>query len=147
MQAAPPIVLIEDDEEDIEIFRMALSELGVEADVHCFTRPNEALDYLKRPESMPGLILCDMRLTTLTGVDLRRQIAEDERLHYKAIPFVLMSTSMTPEIIQEAYLLPVQGIFIKEPTFSKYVDHLRRIIMYWSCCVTPTTTIPPVGWL
>lgn len=147
MPANSTIILIDDDQDDIEIFRMALESLGVNAPLHTFQHAGEALRVLEKCTEPPGLIICDMRLAGESGMDLRQRIADDGRMHRMAIPFIFMSTSVRPEDVDEAYRLPVQGIFLKSPNFGEFKDNLRRILEYWSQSITPGTTEPSGGWL
>jgi DNA-binding NarL/FixJ family response regulator len=146
MNQSRPIVLIEDDSDDTQIFRMAISVLNVEAPVHCFSSPKEAIEFLNTTEVPPGLILCDNHLSAISGIDLRETLAKDSRLHRMTIPFILLSTAISDADVVKAFELPVQGIFLKESSFEKYLDQLDRILKYWSCSITPNSPRPPQGW-
>lgn len=146
MSQSRPIVLIEDDPDDIHIFRMAIDVLNVQAPIHSFTSPQEAIDFLNYASEPPGLIICDNHLSAISGIDLRETLAKDQRLHRMTIPFILLSTSISEAEVNKAFELPVQGIFIKESSFEKYLDQLDRILKYWSCSITPNSPRPPRGW-
>lgn len=141
-----PIILIEDDSDDIHIFRMAMSVLNVSAPLHCFTSAQEAITFLESVDTPPGLILCDNHLSAISGIDLRETLSKDPRLHRMTIPFILFSTAISEAEVLKAFELPVQGIFIKEASFEKYLDQMDRILKYWSCSITPNSTRPPKGW-
>lgn len=141
-----PIVMIEDDSDDIQIFKMALDVLNIDATVHCFTSPDAAIEFLSNTDTPPGLILCDNHLSSISGIDLRHTLSQDPRLHRTTIPFILLSTEISEADISRAFELPVQGVFLKEPSFERYLDQLDRILKYWSCAVTPNSPRPPQGW-
>lgn len=146
MNQPRPIVLIEDDSDDIQLFRMALDVLNVDAPVHCFQSAKDAIEFLNTTDTPPGLILCDNHLNAISGIDLRETLAKDPKLHRMTIPFILLSTTISDAEVNKAFELPVQGIFIKEASFEKYLDQLDRILKYWSCSITPNAPRPSRMW-
>jgi DNA-binding NarL/FixJ family response regulator len=141
-----PIILIDDDPDDVQIFQMALSVLNVNVPLHCLSSPHKAIDFLKNMETPPGLIICDNHLAAISGIDLRETLAKDRRLNRMAIPFILLCTDISEPEIEKAFELPVQGIFIKESSFEKYLDQLDRILKYWSSSITPHSPRQGQGW-
>jgi len=146
MNPSRPIVLIEDDSDDTQLFRMAMRVLNVNAPICCFSSAKEAIEFLNTTEDPPGLILCDNHLAAISGIDLREMLAQDPKLHRMTIPFILFSTAISDADVVKAFELPVQGIFLKESSFEKYLDQLDRILKYWSGSITPNSPRPPQGW-
>jgi CheY-like chemotaxis protein len=137
MALSGPILLIEDDENDIEVIRAAITEIGVENEVISFLLAQEALDYLYQTTDQPFLILCDVRMPGINGLALRKIICKDEYLKRKSIPFIFFSVAATPEIVNEAYELDVQGFYLKERSYKAIKDQLLAIFIYWQRCLHP----------
>lgn len=139
-----PIVLIEDDSNDIQMFRMAMSVLNVNAPLHCCPSAQEAIDFLDSSDAPPGLILCRYQLAAISGIDLREKLSNDPS--QQRIPFILFGPALSDAELARAFELPVQGLFIREASFGKYLDQLDRILKYWSCSVTPASPRTGGGW-
>ena len=138
MARSGPIVLVEDDGEDVDILREALAELSVENEVRAFTSCIECWDYLQTTREMPLLILSDVNLPALSGLDFKRRIDNDPYLRRKSIPFIFYSTSVSQQTVNAAYTdMTVQGFFQKANNFSGIKDSLKRIIEYWKDCKHP----------
>ena len=80
MANSGPIVIIEDDKDDQEIYQIALDELGVTNEVIFFTNCPDAYEYLKAAAQQAFIILCDINLPGQNGLDFKKQIDEDEQL-------------------------------------------------------------------
>ena len=132
------IVIVEDDSDDQEIIRDVLSELGVKNDLVFFSDCNEALHYLKTVTDNPFLIICDINLPAVNGLEFKQQIDQDEALKQKSIPFVFMSTATNPVIVTEAYSrVAIQGYFEKQHTYAEMKKTLSLIVEYWQRCKHP----------
>ena len=134
-----PIVIIDDDDEDLELIREAFRELSVKNDRLCFKSAHEALLFLKNSETQPLFILCDVNMHMLSGFELREILHKDELLRLKSIPFLFLSTSDELRGITNAYNLAVQGYFVKPDSFENLVSMLKSIIEYWGYCKHPNS--------
>ncbi len=132
-----PLVIVEDDLDDQEIIREVFESLEVSNTLLLFSDGVEALTYLKTTTDQPFLILCDINLPKLNGLQLREQINMDERLRKKSVPFIFFSTNAGRDAVEKAYDLTVQGFFIKNHTLQELQDTLRLIISYWTLCKHP----------
>ena len=138
MARSGPIVLIEDDSEDEELFREALLELGIENELRVFHNCLEAWDYLQTTTDMPLIIFSDVNLPILNGLDFKRRIDADPHLRRKSIPFIFYSTSTAQHIVNEAYTqMTVQGFFEKSSHFEEIKKCIKRVIEYWKDCRHP----------
>ena len=138
MATAGPIILIEDDREDVEIFTEALREINLKNELVHFGTSLEAIEYLRTTTECPFLIFCDMNLPMMSGIEFRKKIEEDPLLRKKSIPFIFYSTSADPIIIDETYAeMIVQGFFLKEISFSGIRETLTTITDYWLLCRLP----------
>jgi len=126
-----PIILIDDDQDDLELFTEALNDLNIGNEVIAFDNGYDALEYLKHSERQPLFILCDINMPKINGLDLRQMIYDDEVLRQKSIPFLFLSTADDQFFVDKAYNLSVQGYF-KKPVFIKEIKEiLMSIIIYW----------------
>ena len=131
------LVIVEDDLDDQEIIREVFNSLEVSNTLLLFSDGVQALTYLQTTTDQPFLILCDINLPKLNGLELREQINKDERLRRKSVPFIFFSTNAGRDAVERAYDLTVQGFFVKNHTLQELQDTLRLIISYWTLCKHP----------
>lgn len=134
-----PIIIIDDDLDDQFLFKKICEDIGVDKQVIFFDDGREVLKYLRTTTQKPFLIICDINMPAMTGLELRREINADEHLRLKSIPFVFLSTAASPAQIREAYLQSVQGFFIKATTIKKLEKTIRMILGYWQECNRPNS--------
>lgn len=126
-----PIVIVEDDKDDCSFIIDALKEAGAQNEYRCFPSPVEALAYLRETEETPFIIISDINMPNMNGLAFKKVINNDEGLKSKRIPFVFLSTSAKPYLVDEAYHLSVQGFFQKPAGVSSYADVAQSIMQYW----------------
>ncbi|RYZ32622.1 MAG: response regulator [Sphingobacteriales bacterium] len=135
-----PIVLVEDDEDDKNIFEEVLGDLGVDNELLWFNRSSLAFTYLKAESDQPFLIVCDVNMPGQNGIDLKAQIDSDAQLRRKSIPFIFYSTSVDKATVTKAYTeLTVQGFFKKLTDYEEIKRHIKLMMDYWSTCYHPNT--------
>jgi CheY-like chemotaxis protein len=132
-----PIIVVEDDLDDQEIFRDIFSELKVKNLIRFFNSCRKALDYLLTTIEKPFLILSDINLPAMTGLQMREEIMENDELKKKFIPFIFFSTNIDQKIISLGYELCVQGYFVKPTTLNDLKEVLKTILDYWKACCWP----------
>ena len=132
-----PILIVEDDPDDQELLRDIFGTLKVSNELVFFSNGMEALEYLYQTELQPFLILCDINMPVINGIELRKKISEDDYLRRKSIPFIFLSTSANPLVVKEAYNLTVQGFFQKQHSLTEATKELRMIVEYWRTCRHP----------
>ncbi len=127
-----PIIVIDDDEDDLELMQQAFSELKVENEIIVFNDGSKFLEYIKTTKNGTFFILCDVNMHNVPGIELKKIINDDEQLRTKCIPFIFLSTSTASGSIMKAYSYGVQGYFIKPNTLEKLKSMLHSMITYWS---------------
>ena len=137
MSLKGPIILVEDDEDDQYLINKILEELKVPNVLHLHQNGLEALNYLKTTQEKPLLILCDVNMPIMNGLELRKEIEDNPYLKQKAIPFIFLSTSGDIGIVREAYKGTIQGFYKKESNYSLYKNNVEVIIRYWQSCLHP----------
>jgi|SRR6218665_2421596 len=138
MSKAGPIVIIEDDEDDREIFEKIVRELEIPNQIKGFPETNAAFDYLCATRDRPFIIFCDINLPGKNGLDFKRMIDKDPELRKKSIPFLFFSTQANQQDVNEAYTqMIVQGFFKKGNDYNEMKAMLKTIFAYWECCKHP----------
>lgn len=133
-----PVIIIEDDQDDQDIIEEVLKELDIPNKTVFFTKCTDALAYLKTSDNQPFLIICDVNLPGLSGLEFKRQIDADKELQRKSIPFVFYTTSANKKYIDEAYIeMTVQGYFQKANSYVETKNNIRTILEYWKICKHP----------
>ncbi len=137
MSLTGPIVCIDDDEDDLHMMKKAIENLQVSNRLELFTDSEAAFDYLKTTQEKPFLILCDVNMPRLNGLDLRKRMNSTQYLRRKCIPFIFISTSARQPEVEVAYDQTVQGYFQKAVSFEGIEKQLGSIIAYWQECLHP----------
>ncbi|WP_245877949.1 response regulator [Spirosoma fluviale] len=132
-----PIIFIDADEDDHEMFKQALSELALPYPVLVFSNGQTALNYLKATKEIPFLIISEISMPAMSGLELRQEIDQDPGLRKKCIPFVFMTHPVEVQLVEEAYELTIQGLFEKKATYAAWKAQLGAIIAYWTECHHP----------
>ena len=139
MRKIHPILIIEDDDDDCELIQSALEKIGVENEKKCFKNGQEALEYLQSTSERTFLILSDVNMPVLNGLELKRKINSSDKLRTQSIPFVFLSTSAAKKDINIAYDLLAQGFFTKPDKFDALINLLKNVTDYWETAKHPVS--------
>ena len=139
MSLKGPIIVIEDDEDDREFYGESLKTLEVENEIIFFTHAEKAFKYLEITTEKPMLILSDINLPGMSGIELKRRIQDNPFLRSKSIPFIFLTTSSDKNSVVKAYEMMVQGYFVKPNSVPELIILFARIIEYWKICKHPNT--------
>lgn len=130
------IINVDDDREDQELFRMALSKV-----CDCVLLPahdgDEAYTLITEHKDNIFLIVSDLNMPRITGLELKRLIENSPILKLKAIPFIFHTSVVEPLVVKEAFALGIQGYMRKESDFDKTVANLSHFIRFWNSTVHP----------
>jgi CheY-like chemotaxis protein len=136
-KASVVILMADDDADDRELTRDALSESRLINDLHFVEDGVQLLDYLhrrgvyNRPDSAPrpGVILLDLNMPRKDGREALREIKSDPDL--RNIPVVILTTSKADEDIAQSYNLGANSFISKPVTFDGLVEVVRSLGKYW----------------
>jgi len=142
MSLSGPILIVEDDPDDQLLLKEIFTELNLANPLHFFSHGQEALTYLKVTTEQPFLILCDVNMPVMNGVELRQAVFENETLRRKSVPFIFLTTSADKKSVNLAYDLSVQGFYVKGNTYEKLFEQIRLIVTYWEHCLHPNRHFP-----
>ena len=133
---AKKILLAEDDPRDVELTLVALEEHNLANEVVVARDGAEALDYLyrrgqfaDRPAGHPVVVLLDLKMPKVDGLEVLRQVKSDPAL--KAIPIVVLTSSRQDQDVVESYDLGVNGYVIKPVAFDRFVEVVKQLGLFW----------------
>jgi two-component system, response regulator len=132
------ILLVEDSDEDAELTLRALSKHKLTNRLHRIADGAEALDFLtgtgsyagRDTANVPRVILLDLKLPKVDGLEILRRIREDATL--KPVPVVVLTSSREDRDLEEAYRLGVNSYIVKPVEFDKFVKAVEQLGMYWA---------------
>ncbi len=136
------ILLAEDDPKDVELTLAALGEYNLANDVVIARDGEEALDYLARrgrfadrPEGNPVVILVDLKMPKVDGVEVIRTVKSDPTM--RAIPVVALTSSRESRDLEECYRLGVNAFVVKPVQFGDFVEAVKRLGAFWAVLNEP----------
>lgn len=137
MNKTGSIIVIEDDRDDQKNLEEIFKELNYENEILFFGDGELALDYLTKSSVEPFLILSDINMPKLNGIELREKIDTNEDLRLKCIPYLFFTTTSEQKYVVDAYSKSVQGFFVKPNSFEKLKSTIKIIVEYWQECESP----------
>jgi len=134
---AVEILLVEDNPRDVELTMRAFNKHKLANKVQVVRDGAEALDYLfatgaykhRNAEDHPKVVLLDLKLPKVDGLEVLRQVKSDERT--KTIPVVVLTSSREEKDVLESYKLGVNSYITKPVDFDKFLDAVGELGMYW----------------
>ena len=140
MHNSSPILLVEDDLVDARTVERALKDLNATNPLVHSIDGEQALEYLRSEgNKKPSIILLDLNLPKMDGLELLKAIKADELL--KRIPVVVLTTSKNNEDIVQSLELSAAGYMVKPTDYKGFVEMLRTIVSYWSLSELPDFTV------
>jgi CheY-like chemotaxis protein len=124
------ILLIEDDTIEIMKFNRVLKTLGLNHKVIKAHNGQEALEILKMKEVIPDIIILDLNMPKINGIEFLRILKEDDYLKY--IPAVILTTSNNHTDVLECYKIGISGYVLKPLKYDDYIERVKRMLDYWS---------------
>ncbi|MDR5856222.1 response regulator [Caballeronia sp. LZ062] len=132
-----PILLVEDNDNDIELTLVALEKAKVANPVDVVRDGVEALEYLRREgqwnsrkDEHPVVILLDKKLPRLDGHDVLKRIKSDDELRH--IPVVMLTSSREETDLTRSYDLGVNAYVVKPVKFNDFMDAIRDVGGFWA---------------
>jgi CheY-like chemotaxis protein len=142
MSALGRILLVEDDPKDIELTLTTLEEYNLANEVVVTGDGEEALDYLyrrgafaTRSNGNPAVLLLDLKLPKVDGLEVLQQIKSDEKL--RLIPVVVLTSSHEERDMVTSYSLGVNAYVVKPVDFYEFVNAIRELGVFWAIINEP----------
>ncbi|WP_439559393.1 response regulator [Dyadobacter sp.] len=131
------ILYVGGDDDDRYLVADALKDNGCSNQVINFDNGQALIDYLRSTTERPFIILCDLHLPQMSGLELKELINSDETLKRRSIPFIFLSDAVHPRDVEDAYMSLVQGFYLKAKTYEGLKDQLGAICDYWERATLP----------
>jgi len=126
------ILLVEDDPKDVELTLTALDEFNLANEVHVARDGAEALDYLyctgpyqERARGLPAVMLLDLKLPKVDGLEVLKRIKDDEAM--RMIPIVVLTSSREERDMVASYKLGVNAYVVKPVDFREFVSAIKEL--------------------
>jgi CheY-like chemotaxis protein len=131
------ILMVEDDPKDVELTMTALEGYNLANEVIVTRDGEEALDYLyrrgkytTRSSDHPAVILLDLKLPKIDGLEVLRQVKSDDNL--KMIPVVVLTSSREEKDLVSSYRLGVNAYVVKPVDFHEFVNAIKELGLFWA---------------
>ncbi|MDB5047510.1 MAG: response regulator with CheY-like receiver domain and winged-helix DNA-binding domain [Fibrobacteres bacterium] len=142
INALKSVLLVEDNELDVELTLEAFKGNNLANSVQVVRDGEEALEYLYRegrfqgrPEGNPILVLLDLKMPKVNGLDVLRKVKADPDL--KSIPIVMLTTSKEEQDLVESYKLGVNAYVVKPVHFPDFVTAISQLGTFWALVNNP----------
>lgn len=135
MKETGRILLAEDDPSDVVLTLAALAEHGLDEAVVVVRDGTEVLDYLYRRgpyadvEGPPLLLLLDLKMPKLDGIEVLQRIKSDERL--RTVPVVMLTSSRESTDLEKCYRLGVNAYVVKPVRFDDFAEAVKLVGRFW----------------
>lgn len=131
------VLLVEDNPNDVELTKEALVEHNLANKIVVVHDGAEALDYLycrgkfrQVNPATPAVVLLDLKLPKIDGLEVLRIIKRDEEL--KTIPIVILTSSREERDVVESYKLGVNAYVVKPVDIRQFIDAVRQLGVFWA---------------
>jgi two-component system response regulator len=140
------ILMVDDNPDFIELARRAFGKAGISSPIVVAEDGTEALDYLfatgawsgRSPESNPALVLLDLKLPRIGGLEVLRQLRADPRTRH--LPVVILTTSVEERDVIRGYELGCNSYIRKPVDFLQFTEVVKTLGLYWLVLNQPPLT-------
>jgi len=136
------ILMVEDDPKDVELTLTALEEYNLANEVIVTRDGEQALDYLHcrgeyqtRPSGNPAVMLLDLKLPKVDGLEVLKQIKSDREM--RMIPVVVLTSSKEEKDMVASYKLGVNAYVVKPVDFHEFVNAIKELGVFWAVINEP----------
>ncbi|HTV21461.1 MAG TPA: response regulator [Polyangiaceae bacterium] len=136
------ILLVEDSKNDRDLTEVALSESGLANELVWVKDGQEALDYLyregdyaQRPEGHPAVVLLDLKMPRVDGLQVLAKVKGDPLL--RTVPIVVLTSSSEEVDVVRSYGLGVNAYVVKPVGFTEFVSALKELGVFWAVLNQP----------
>jgi len=137
-----PILLVEDNPNDVELTLAALAKSHLANDVVVVRDGAEALDYLNRattfaarPPGLPAVVMLDLKLPKIDGLQVLERIKQNPEL--RSLPVVMVTSSREERDLVQSYQLGVNAYVVKPVSFNEFVEVIQDLGVFWAVLNEP----------
>ncbi|GAL77385.1 MULTISPECIES: response regulator [Algibacter] len=124
------ILLIEDDMIEVMKFQRTISSLKLDHKIIEANNGEEALKILEKKDELPDIILLDLNMPKINGIEFLNILKSDDVLKY--IPTIILTTSQNQKDLLECYKIGIAGYVLKPLKYEDYVSKMEKLLAYWS---------------
>ncbi|GGS01448.1 response regulator [Deinococcus sedimenti] len=127
------VLLVDDDPEDRALVAEVVTRLATPVTVHALNDGPGAIAWLSEQAEraqLPDVIMLDIRMPGVSGLEVLRALREDERL--RSVPVVMLTTSSNEEDVDASYRLAASGYFVKDPDYAAFARQMQVFAEYWT---------------
>ena len=146
MNGLRPVLIVDDSADDVELMREALAEFKLANPLAVARDGEDALLYLRRagphasrPPVDPVVVLLDLKMPKVDGLEVLRAVRGDERLQH--LPIVIVTSSREEQDLVRSYALGVNAYVVKPVDFQAFAEAVRNLGAFWAVLNEP----PPDG--
>lgn len=143
-----PILLVEDNPHDLELSLEALARCHLANPIDVVRDGAEALDYLRgigayldRPSGDPAVVMLDLKLPKIDGLEVLEQVKSDDKLRH--IPIVMLTSSREERDVVLSYQLGVNAFVVKPVDFTAFLSAIQDLGMFWGVLNEPPPRAVP----
>ena len=137
VQQSVEILLVEDNPDDVELTLRAFKKHNLSNQIHVCRDGAEAMDYVfgegqyagRTVENAPRVILLDLKLPKVTGLEVLQRIKSDPRT--QRVPVVVLTSSREERDLVDSYRLGVNSYIVKPVNFEQFTDAVQKVGLYW----------------
>mgnify|MGYP000893262231 FL=1 len=130
MNKSLKILLIEDDMIEVMKLKRVISTLKLKHTIIEGNNGEEALKLLSEKDNQPDIILLDLNMPKINGIEFLSILKRDENLKY--IPTVILTTSSNQKDLYECFKIGISGYILKPLKYEDYVNKIEKVLSYWS---------------
>lgn len=124
------ILLIEDDMIEVMKFQRTISSLQLDHKIIEANNGEEALKILEKKDELPDIILLDLNMPKINGIEFLNILKSDDVLKY--VPTIILTTSQNQKDLLECYKIGIAGYVLKPLKYEDYVSKMEKLLAYWS---------------
>lgn len=125
------VLLIEDDTIEVMKLNRTITKLKLNHKIVIANNGEEALKILMVDNFLPDIILLDLNMPKMNGIEFLSIIKNNENLRY--IPAIILTTSKNQKDLLECYKIGIAGYVLKPLKYEDYISKIQNLLDYWSC--------------
>ncbi|PQB06594.1 response regulator [Polaribacter filamentus] len=130
MEKSLKVLLVEDNLIEIMKMKRTISFLNLKHMIHEAKNGEEALKFLENSANIPDIILLDLNMPKINGIEFLRIIKASDEL--KHIPTIILTTSSNQKDLLECYITGISGYILKPLKYEDYLKKIEVVLSYWS---------------
>ena len=124
------ILLVEDDTIEVMKLKRAVDTLNLNHNILHASNGEEALEMLQNKNSLPNIILLDLNMPKINGLEFLKILKSESQLRF--IPTIVLTTSLNKRDVLECYKIGIAGYLLKPLKYDEYVSRIEKLLSYWS---------------